>query len=478
MTEEEEAELDEYIDQKWESYMREKIPGLLGDIIAADPKIRFESNPEPEAGKYLITPDYTSPYGTPVLPIPEYKPFSNSWVEIKHSPEVGFSREYRSKPLPATGTPPVSFVRARIEEAFMLRQYTLQKSDRYSFFISFFEGFDDATTSRVEHWLQQNTAEVMTNQVSPKGEVVLLQRFIDLCISICCKVVGLAEALSQLKEMRQDRDEPLSDYLIRAKHLARLAKRPLFSSSGFTEEQQSTVLETINYVIKGMLNRGIQEDVRRRLPGFIDLVQPNEKHFDNLFRSAVFVKRAAVETLPPAEKTANLLVGLSWHQSDRNLMEDLCTDFALMARDESMPLHPDEAGRVEHHVYQPPSGLKYFCGRCKGLGHSTHYCVATKDIEGTPIPGTPEEWLRNYGEFLDGQDRSRKAAGLPVRKAKLPKRRGSEGKRDGDRFGGGQGATTGPQLHQSGRGGPRSGGSQQTTAALDYQQDGPDQHFQ
>ena len=106
MTEEEEAELDEYIGQKWEDYMREKIPALLDDIMAADPKISFGSSSEPPGLPYLTTPDYESPYGTPVLPLPEYRPFSNSWCEIKHSPEVGFSREYRSKPLPATGTPP------------------------------------------------------------------------------------------------------------------------------------------------------------------------------------------------------------------------------------------------------------------------------------------------------------------------------------------------------------------------------------
>ena len=43
MTEEEEAELDEYLDQKYEQWMKEKIPGLLKEMQAAGAcKLNFD----------------------------------------------------------------------------------------------------------------------------------------------------------------------------------------------------------------------------------------------------------------------------------------------------------------------------------------------------------------------------------------------------------------------------------------------------
>ena len=295
----------------------------------------------------------------------------------------------------------------------------------------------------INNYLQQNLPRLIANQQNvPVGPYVsrhntqlpplppqLLQEHIDFCIDTVCQVATPADALCQLKEMKQDKLETVEDYLLRVHILAGQAGRTICATQRFSDALQGKVLETLTFALKGLLNSTLRESISwRLLTEYINLAQPTEEALRRIFGAAVRGQRAVVEALPSSDRTSNRLVGLQWTAADRDLTQDIADDFAVLSVQEVSAMTSNPGTKL---VYMHPNGLIYNCGRCKYVGHSAHFCVATRDENGVAIVGTPEQWVEGYGTFLDGQDKARLAAGLNARKKKQPKK--DKKKKDGGR---------------------------------------------
>ena len=372
---------------------------------------------------------YVSRHGTPMPPLATHKAFSNSEVALPDHPVNGFSKEPRFESLWSPERQDIMFVRTGLLELYRQRQSAAQKTDRMTFFVSCFKGSPPNVTARVSKWIQKNQLRISAT-LSAADEAQLLLEFIDFSIDIVCLVATPADALCQLKELQQEKSETVSDYLLRAQTLAGQAGRALCSPNRFEESLQAEVFETLTLILKGLLNSTLKDIVEYRLDEFVRAPHPTEDELQRIFSAAVRQQRAKVDVLTPSERTCNRVIGLQWTAADRDLMQDISDDVAVLNISEVSAMSSNPGTQL---VYQPPTGILYACGRCKYDGHSAHLCIATKDAFGVPIRGTAAEWVQGYGQFLDGQDKARLAVGLPARQRKGQRKAGKQ--RDGDRKG-------------------------------------------
>ena len=129
-------------------------------------------------------------------------------------------------------------------------------------------GLDAALKSRLVTWIRSHQTQ-MTAQLDGQAEMDLLRRFTDFAVSLVCQVRTPMDALAQLKELSQEPQECGEQYLSRGLDLAREAGRLICKSTRFVEAEETVVLETLSYFVKGLTNSDVKTRVEYLLGNFL-----------------------------------------------------------------------------------------------------------------------------------------------------------------------------------------------------------------
>ena len=385
---------------------------------------------------------YVSPYNLNLYPPPAHAPFIET-LGLPQIPAADSTKEL--KVLPLTVGDPLDYVDRQIYSTFIKATRCRHKDPRIDFYQGFGMGLDAALKSRLVTWIRSHQTQ-MTAQLDGQAEMDLLRRFTDFAVSLVCQVRTPMDALAQLKELSQEPQECGEQYLSRGLDLAREAGRLICKSTRFVEAEETVVLETLSYFVKGLTNGDVKTRVEYLLGNFLSHQAPTAPCLKQIFRGAVLAARAAIQAAPPSERTSSNTCGLSWHPMDRDLSASLAIvdDFAAVSG-------PDPTlfrGESSH----------YFCGRCQNAGHMAYYCRANQTVSGQKIVLSPDEWISGYKSFMSNHEQSRRARGLPVRAR--PQFGWQSGRGRGGPRGGFRGGFRGAGVQRGGAGGGGRGGQQ------------------
>ena len=333
---------------------------------------------------------YISPYNTP-LPNLTHAPCSDTAEGAPAIPEADLWRQLPKVTPLRLGMTKVeveSVIYTSVQDSMRLAS---KRARRY-FFHSLLYELDVEKRAIITGWLSEHN-EVLSTALSLPEEADWVRRFTDTCIGAIAEVLSPADALQQLRDLRQKSEECMEGYANRFLRLCASAERVITADRPFTPAELTTVTENLTFFCAGMKNNVVRDLSMGARLQFSGHHAPTAAELKRQVCNAVQSARAQL-TLPGHKKQRASLVGLKYRETDTCLQEaqDNSPHLALVQQ------HPTE----QLATMQRSTGITYLCGRCGREEHLVSNCKETKTVRGKPIHGTLEDYFKNmYQHRID-----------------------------------------------------------------------------